>query len=156
MNAMTNAMKEAGIKTPTVRYRIWNWLKDHPEKTCEDITKALGSTYPLDTQIGDMYKRGMLTVYKEPSRKTNVTGAHPMVGRYSVANPKAYELLPLPKTEKKKVVVDVSRAPTIKKLVEESAAVATPPKKTAKVELTEAEKFAAFLEFKALMKEMKK
>lgn len=101
MNAMTNAMKEAGMKTPTVMYRIWNWLKDHPEKTAEDITKALGSNYTLATQLRDMYKRGMVTVFKDKSHKITGAGIHPMVLRYSVTNPREYELLPVPAVYKK-------------------------------------------------------
>lgn len=148
MNAMTNAMRTAGMKTPTVMYRIWNWLKDHPEKTAEDITKALGSTYPLNTQITDMYRRGMLTVYKDKSPHNNGLGFRNTVFRYSVVNVREYVLLPTPK---KKTVVDIGRASTVQALVPQQVE----PKK-AKVELTEAEEFAAYLEFKALKKAMKK
>lgn len=111
MNSMTTALQEAGIKTPTVMYRIWNWLRDHPEKTAEDVTKALGSKYPLNTQLTDMYKRGMLTVFKDKSHKKLITGAHPMVFRYSVANPREYVLLPKPKKKSVKVPKPVIQRP---------------------------------------------
>lgn len=111
MNTMTTALQEAGIKTPTVMYRIWNWLKDHPEKTAEDVTKALGSSYPLNTQLTDMYKRGMLTVFKDKSHKKLITGAHPMVFRYSVANPREYVLLPKPKKKSVKLAKPVIQRP---------------------------------------------
>ncbi len=158
MNAMTTAMREAGVKTPSVMYRIWNWLKDHPEKTAEDITKALGMNYSVQTQLLDMTRRGMLTVYKDKSRKTGIGGIEYMVQRYSVVNKGKYELLPKPK---KHVPIAKER----KFNLQISKSLANPPKlsdvlgtsvsDTPKVELTEAEKFAAFLEFKALTKEMK-
>lgn len=161
MNAMTNAMREAGMKTPTVMYRIWNWLKDHPEKTAEDITKALGSNYPLNTQLSDMYKRGMVTIFKDKSHKITGAGIHPMVFRYSVANPKAYELLPLPAVHKKKDTKPSKPLPYVnphalaaqKKAADDLLLQSVGAKP--KAELTEAEQFAAYLEFKALMKEMK-
>lgn len=169
MNAMTNAMKEAGVKTPSIMYRVWNWLKDHPEKTVEDITTALGSSYNLNGQVSEMYKRGMLTVYKDKSRKTGLRGVAYMVKRYSVANPKQYELLPLPKrpapaVEPKKVtpIVTERAFDAAMRVIESKAAPAFSDKQLVqkympkKAEMTEAEKFAAYLEFKQLMKEMDK
>lgn len=150
MNAMTNALKEAGMKTPTVMYRIWNWLKDHPEKTAEDVTKALGMTYSVQTQLLDMERRGMLKVYSDVSRKRGLGGVEYKIKRYSVTNTSRYELLPR--------VKQVVRAELPKMIIGERG-VSFPEmearKPKAKVELTEAEKFAAFLEFKQLMKDMK-
>lgn len=154
MNAMTSALKEAGVKTPTVMYRIWNWLKDHPEKTAEDITKALGMSYNIQTQLLGMERRNMLKVYKDKSRKTGIKGIEYMVKRYSVVNPNEYVLLPMPsvKTPKAKNVTAPAKQET--PYVNPHAKPAV--EKAAKSALTEAEQFAAYLEFKALMKEMNK
>ena len=154
MNAMTNAMNNAGIKLPSVKYRIWNWLKDHPEKTAEDITKALGMNYVPAAEIRDMELRGMLKAYSDVSRKKGINGFEYKIKRYSVTNATKYEILDKPakhdtvKTPKAPPAV-VPHAELVEKLVH------TPQPKPKKTELTEAEKFAAFLEFKALMKEMK-
>lgn len=151
MNAMANAMKTAGVKTPTVMYRIWNWLKDHPMKTAEDVTKALGSSYHLGSTLWGMERRGMVVVFKDKSRKTGIRGVEYMLKRYSVKNAATYELVPLPSP--KKQASAAKEAEFNRPMVEAAKQTYAAPKKDV---LTEAEKFAAYLEFKALMKEMTK
>lgn len=152
MNAMTNAMNNAGIKLPSVKYRIWNWLKDHPEKTAEDITKALGMNYVPAAEIRDMELRGMLKAYSDVSRKKGISGFEYKIKRYSVTNATKYEILDKPA---KHDTVKKPKAPTPAFSNAELMRKYMPQAQPKKAELTEAEKFAAFLEFKALMKEMK-
>lgn len=151
MNAITYALKEAGMKTPTVKYRIWNWLRDHPEKTAEEITAGLAMSYPPAGELRDMEVRGMLKVFGDVSRLTGPNGMQYKIKRYSVVNTKEYEVLDRPR--KKKFPVEVPKMIIGERGVSFPEAEARKPK--AKVELTEAEKFAAFLEFKQLMKDMK-
>lgn len=84
MNAMTQALKESGVKLPPVKQRIWTWLKDHPDKTIEDVTKALGFSYSLGAQMLDMERAGLLKVYGDVSRAANpVTGYKQKIKRFS-------------------------------------------------------------------------
>lgn len=156
MNAMTHALTEAGVELPSVKYRIWNWLRDHPEKTTEDIKKALGLNYPPYAELVSMEKHSLVKSYGDVLRNKTFNGNPIKIKRYSVTNTKEY-IQPERKayvrkkaTKQRKVtVVDVSRAPTVQ------AALAPKPVPE-KATLTEAEQFAAYLEFKALMKEMGK
>lgn len=160
MNAMTNALKEAGMKTPTVKYRIWNWLKDHPEKTADDITKALGMNYAPAGELRDMELRGMIKAYSDVSRNTGPHGLTYKIKRYSVTDAKEYEVPDKPRKKKAPVVNPHAVNPHARYTDIVSTGGMDPrntpaPRPKAKVELTEAEKFAAFLEFKQLMKDMK-
>lgn len=79
MNAMTEALVVAGVKVPTVRVRIFNWLKDHPEKTAEDIQKGLGLEYAPAQAIRNLELEGAIKAYSDKGRN----GYH--IKRYSVA-----------------------------------------------------------------------
>lgn len=150
MTAMTNALKQAGMKTPTLKYRIWHWLKDHPEKTTEDVQKALGLNYSPYGELLAMETAGILKVYSDVSRKAGMKGIVYKIKRYSVVNANEYE----PPARKK----HKSRADKVKLVPYVNPHAKTEAEKPtqATTGLTEAEKFAAYLEFKALMKEMKK
>lgn len=155
MNVMTYALKEAGMKTPTVKYRIWNWLRDHPEKTAEEITAGLAMNYPPAGELRDMEVRGMLKVFGDVSRLTGPNGMQYKIKRYSVVNTKEYEVLDRPRKKKFPVEVPKAAYTDVVSTGGLDPRNAPTPKPKAKVELTEAEKFAAFLEFKQLMKDMK-
>lgn len=102
MNAMTAALKEAGTPLPSLKFRIWNWLKDHPEKTADDVRVALGINYALQSFMVQMERAGILKVYSDLTRHTNaMTGARMKIKRYSVNNKEAYEPPPR-KTNKKR------------------------------------------------------
>ena len=154
MNAMTQAMSTAGIKMPPLNKRVWLWIKDHPEKTYTDIASALNvAPSTVASALTDLTARGMLTIYQDRSRKAGIGGMQYMVRRYSVKY-KEFELLPRLNTVKKVKAVQpapVAPAPVVRDVL--GTGTADTPK--TKAVLTEAEKFAAFLEFKALMKEMK-
>ena len=94
MNQITVALKEAGMALPTQNQRIWNWLKDHPNKTTLEISKALNLTLGnVSSLISGMYKRKMVTAINDKSNSRRG-----VVGRYSVVG-REYELLPLPKQQ---------------------------------------------------------
>jgi hypothetical protein len=151
-------MTEAGMKLPTVKFRIWHWLKDHPEKTAEDIKKALGLNYLPYEVLHEMTKADTLKVYGDVSRKTSIHGLHPKIKRYSVTNAQEYEP-PLRKkrtTKKVKTIATQRVFDSAMRVIEAKAAPRIEVAPAPAPGLTEAEKFAAFLEYKALMKEMKK
>lgn len=171
MTTMTNAMRDSGMKLPSIKYRIWHWLKDHPEKTAEEISKALGLKYTCSVEMLDLYRRGMATVFKDKSHKKGITAFSYMVKRYSVVNVKEFELLPLPdmyktkkepaKTPPKLAVVAKPAAPKPEEAPapqqkQEAPRVIHAAASSKRSAMTEAEQFAAYLEFKALMKEMGK
>lgn len=90
MNAMTAALKAAGTPVPSVKYRIWNWLASHPEKTAAEITTALGLSYEPGQSLVEMERGGVLKVYSDISRKTGLKGVQYKLKRYSVVNAKEY------------------------------------------------------------------
>lgn len=60
MNIIKTALKEAGIKVP-IKRRIWNWLRDHPNKTAREISTALNEKIThVRTELRDMTMRGMV------------------------------------------------------------------------------------------------
>jgi len=149
MNAMTKALSDAGVKLPSVRYRVWHWLKDHPEKTQEDITTALKLSYRPAAILNEMEGSGVIKAYSDVSRKHGMKGITYKLKRYSVTNPLAYEeRVPYDRSKKKAAKVAPVAAAT------DSPKVPAPVKRKLASDLTEAEKFAAYLEFKQLMKEL--
>jgi hypothetical protein len=90
MTAVSLALRIAGVKTPTVKARIWNWLRDHSEKTCEDVQKGLGLNYPPSQALVDMERDGILTAYSDMSRKIGITGVTYRTKRYSVTSKDEY------------------------------------------------------------------
>lgn len=91
MNVVATKLKEAGVKLPSVKYRIWNWLRDHPEKTVSDIATALGLGYEPAQAILEMEKGGVVKVFSDMSRGTGGNGQSYKIKRYSVSNAKEYE-----------------------------------------------------------------
>jgi hypothetical protein len=90
MTNVSNALRVAGVKTPTVKARIWNWLRDHPEKTSDDIQKALGLGYPPAQTLVDMERGGVIKAYSDVSRKQGLKGVEYRIKRYSVVNKDEY------------------------------------------------------------------
>jgi DNA-binding CsgD family transcriptional regulator len=61
MNALTSALKDAGVALPPAGKRIWLWLKDHPGKTAKDIATALNiEASTSSSQLTKMEQRGMV------------------------------------------------------------------------------------------------
>lgn len=135
MNQLTEALKDAGVPIPPVKYRIWNWLKDHPEKTKEEIKKGLGLGYEPAAERRALEENKVLKVYSDVSRHINpVTKAHYKVKRYSVTNKLEFEQ-PLRKPYKKRkpqgtegVIGGTSKAPA--QVVKDIAAALSKPEPT--------------------------
>ena len=90
MNNVSTALKTAGVKLPSVKKRIWLWLKDHPKKTYNEIAVALNiSKIDCSTQLGIMYNRGMLSKVKG----VYVPGSSASINLWSIIYDE-YELLP--------------------------------------------------------------
>lgn len=62
MNAISTALKDAGVVIPPLNKRIWLWLHDHKGgKTSKAIAAALNARHSdVATQLNAMYKRGMV------------------------------------------------------------------------------------------------
>lgn len=113
MTSVAHALKSAGVRLPTVKYRIWNWLRDHPEKTADDIQTALGLTYNPSQSLAEMERGGALKAYSDVSRKSGLHGVEYRVKRFSVTNTKEYQNTPhQSKTAKRKVVQKAAQTVT--------------------------------------------
>ena len=65
MNALTQALKTAGIKTPSNNQRIWQWLKDNGMHTVDAVSKALGiQKQAAQAAMHDLLVRGMVAKHK--------------------------------------------------------------------------------------------
>ena len=94
MNSIAHALKVSGMTLPPLNKRIWLWLKDHPEKTAEEIATALGEKLnTVSAQMTNLRDRDMLIVFKDKSRKQGMAGIQYMVSRYTVKH-KVWEMLP--------------------------------------------------------------
>lgn len=109
MNSIPDALKAAGVKLPSLKNRIWLWLKDHPGKNYKTVATALKATpSSVSSQLGDLYARGMLSCETVPS---NAKRGVKSIKIYSALG-REYELAPLPlknspcKTHTKRVPID--------------------------------------------------
>lgn len=85
MNTMAPQLKAAGVALPPLKFRIWNWLKDHPEKTCLEIKAGLGISYEPGQALIELERGGVVKVYSGVNRLTNYK-----IKRYSVVNSKEF------------------------------------------------------------------
>lgn len=69
MNAISTALKDAGVKLPPLNKRIWLWLHDHKGgKTSKAIAAAISARHSdVATQLNAMYKRGMVAKSVPPN-----------------------------------------------------------------------------------------
>ena len=93
---MEQALKQAGIKTPTLFERAWNWVKDHPGHTSSEVgiglrldKKGLASTV-----LSQLAARGM--VHGKLEHRRGIRGAkNSSLLCWSVEpSMESYELLP--------------------------------------------------------------
>lgn len=92
MNIIKDALNTAGIKLP-IKRRVWNWLRDHPNKTAREVATALNEKINIvQTELRDMSMRkmvkGSITLHK-PYRGTGRKSVY----EYTVTT-NEYELLP--------------------------------------------------------------
>lgn len=97
MPDLQSELKKVGLKPNSnlLRERIWNWLKDHPEKPTRHIADSLREHKPYVSRVlFDMRRRGMVTYMVGRHRKFEWS----VVARRGAV----YELLPMPEPDKVK------------------------------------------------------
>jgi hypothetical protein len=101
MNAVTLALKTAGVVVPSVMKRVWMFLKDKPGQSAKAVDSVLKlGTVSLSKALWDLERRGMVTVKPVPKRIHTVTGSRIYsVKEYSAVGAE-YELLPVPSTKR--------------------------------------------------------
>lgn len=100
MNAMTKALKTAGIAIPH-NQRIWQWLFDNGKHTSKEISAALSVPQNnVATLLGDMIKRKMVVKTSEFSTLKGGDTA------YYAVHPKVRAFILLPKPKKVAPVVE--------------------------------------------------
>jgi hypothetical protein len=93
MNSVSLALKNAGIKVPSLKKRMWLWLKDHPSKNYNEIAIALkAEPSSVASQLGEMYTRGMLSCEAVASKSKKSLKS---IKTYSALG-REYELLSMP------------------------------------------------------------
>ena len=94
MTLMEDKLRAAGVRVPPILERIWLWLKDHPQHTAADISKAikLGKNQ-VASAMYDLDRRNMV---EHSMDALIIRGMRRTVKVYSI-NPRmhgAYELWP--------------------------------------------------------------
>ena len=101
MNAISTALKDAGVKLPPLNKRVWLWLHDHPGKTAKEIAVALNAKYSdTATQLNSMNNRGMVERV-ETVKQQRGQGERSRAYVYTTKGNR-YELRPLKKVQKVK------------------------------------------------------
>jgi len=95
MNAMTQALNAAFVKTPSQYQRIWQWLKDNGMNTVDTVSKALNiPKQSAQAACHDLLKRGMLQKHKRVDARLS-----PLASNYEALG-RTYALLPRPMAKK--------------------------------------------------------
>ncbi len=89
MNALTQALKTAGVTLPPQNQRIWQWLKDTGPHTALDIASELKIGQPtVVATLNDMRVRKMIEKTERKDHKgKRIASTYAAIGR-------EYELLP--------------------------------------------------------------
>lgn len=157
-------------KKPTAMQQVWEYIFVYPHSTAVEVQKALNMKYPPNGYIAEMVKRKMLRVSDQVGTVMGAYGSQHTVRKYLAVDMPEYKLLPHPRTLRriKKAEAAVRKAELDAKLQEVTAPkrvniadyiqkqLTAPQDAPMPAALTEAEEFAAFLEFKALKKAMGK
>lgn len=114
MNAITLALKEAGVKVPPVSERIWRLIKDQPGLSARQVIDKLGIKEASGSSIlHQLTARGMLeTKSMSVMRRIPAGGTAPRRVKTFYVNPRMggeYELLPLPKKGSKVTQLSVTK-----------------------------------------------
>ena len=101
MNQITQALKQAGVKVPSVTNRVWHYVADHPNVNCKTISQVLGlGLSETATSLNILVRRKMCSKHTVDMKVRAGNGwAVKGVLHYTVTV-KTYELLPLPKRTK--------------------------------------------------------
>ena len=97
-NQMTQALRQAGIKTPTILQQLWSIIKEQPGSTYREIKGRASHLNPssIASQLNELEKRSMAysrpADIRYPNRKAYFTDME------------RYELLPNPNSIKEKKI----------------------------------------------------
>lgn len=71
MNAISTALKDAGVVIPPLNKRVWLWLHDHKGgKTSKAIAAAIKAKHAdVATQLNTLHKRGMVAKSMAPNSR---------------------------------------------------------------------------------------
>ena len=104
-NTMTAALVSAGFPAVPLNKRVWLWLRDHPGKTCREISTATGALAgDVSVALLDLHRRKM--VARNKTKRRAVNGTRMSLFEYTTCI-REYELLPRPTEER-----GVGRAPS--------------------------------------------
>lgn len=114
MNAITLALKTAGVKVPPVSERIWRLVKDHPGLSARQVIDKLSlKEASCSSILHQLTARGMLeTKSISVMRRIPAGGTAPRRVKTFYVNPRMggeYELLPLPKKDAKVTQLSVAK-----------------------------------------------
>lgn len=129
MNAITHALKLAGVRTPTQPERIWRVIKDHPGITSSRVAEITGVPHNNTSSLAKtMVDRGMLTMDTQQLRVKGPRGSW-IVRKVAVftVDPRMngeYEMRPAPLKPKAAVTFVAPKAAVTP--AKEPAAPATP------------------------------
>ena len=91
MNAMTEALVIAGVRVPSQKQRIWQWLKDNGPHSVKDLSVELKiGAQTTQAAVTDLMHRKMLEKHPRVDHKGVRLHNH-----YS-ARGRTFEMLPLP------------------------------------------------------------
>jgi len=109
MNAITHALKIAGVRTPTQSERVWRTIKDNPGITSSRVAQTTGLNHNNVSSLAcTMVSRGMLIQNAQQLRVKGPRGSWIVrkVATYTV-DPRMngeYEMLPAPAKPKAAVI----------------------------------------------------
>lgn len=71
MTVIADKLAEAGVKLPTNNFRIWHYLRDHPGKTLEQLSKAkiIENYGSLSSVLSQAVQREILTQKSEYDKR---------------------------------------------------------------------------------------
>lgn len=71
MTVIADKLAEAGVKLPTNNFRVWHYLRDHPGKTLEQLSKAkvIENYSSLSSVLSQAVYREILTQRMEHDRR---------------------------------------------------------------------------------------
>lgn len=131
MNAITLALKTAGMPLPTQTERLWRIIKDHPGLTAVALSPKVGLKVANVSSIcGLMVKRGMLVTDTVPLRVRSGHGycvRDVLVYRVHHRMGGEYDLLPMPAKPKCEKVTNATPIAAAKPIPVSDPAPATTP-----------------------------
>lgn len=68
-NNIAQALREAGAELPSLRFRVWNYVKDHPNVCGKTVASALNVSQPMvASTLFQLARNNLLYVTTQPKR----------------------------------------------------------------------------------------